>query len=114
MAPRRRERLIAPQPVRDNPYEEPWTFLERVITSTGAVQPCDEAAQVVVDLLTADEPPLRVQSSAWTSAFARAKLVDTDGSAASQALNDYLRLGDPQQPSDNEVPHDGGRLLHAD
>jgi hypothetical protein len=63
MAPRRRTRLIAPEPVRDNPYEEPWTFLERVIANTGAVQPCEEVARVVVDLLSADEPPLRVQSS---------------------------------------------------
>jgi NAD(P)-dependent dehydrogenase (short-subunit alcohol dehydrogenase family) len=36
MAPRRRERLIAPESVRDNPYVEPWTFLERTIANTGA------------------------------------------------------------------------------
>jgi len=40
-----RTRLIAPEPFRHNPYEKPWTFLERVIANTGAVQPCAEARQ---------------------------------------------------------------------
>jgi hypothetical protein len=47
-----------------------------------------------VGLLKADEPPLRVQSSAWTTEFAGAKLADTDGNGAFEALDEYLRLGD--------------------
>jgi hypothetical protein len=58
------------------------------------VQTAEEAAKVVLDLLTSEKPPLRVQSSAWTTEFVGAKLSDTDGSAAFKALNDYLRLGD--------------------
>jgi NAD(P)-dependent dehydrogenase (short-subunit alcohol dehydrogenase family) len=94
MAPRRKERLIAPEPVRDNPYQDPWAFLERVISNTGAVQPSEEVAKVIVDLLNADEPPLRVQSSAWTTEFVGAKLADTDGDRTFEALDNYLKLGD--------------------
>jgi NAD(P)-dependent dehydrogenase (short-subunit alcohol dehydrogenase family) len=94
MAPRRQERLIAPEPVRDNPYQDPWAFLVRVISNTGAVQPSEEVAKIIVDLLNADEPPLRVQSSAWTTEFVGAKLADTDGDRTFEALDDYLKLGD--------------------
>jgi hypothetical protein len=49
------------------PYNDAYAAsrfaLEGVIANTGAVQPCEEVARVVVDLLSADEPPLRVQSS---------------------------------------------------
>jgi NAD(P)-dependent dehydrogenase (short-subunit alcohol dehydrogenase family) len=94
MAPRRRERLIAPEPVGDNPYEDPWAFLERVISNTGAVQSSEEVAKIIVDLLNTDEPPLRVQSSASTTEFVGAKLADTDGSRTVKALDEYVRLGD--------------------
>jgi len=94
MAPRRQERLIAPEPVRDNPYQDPWAFLVRVISNTGAVQASEEVAKIIVDLLNADEPPLRVQSSAWTTEFVGAKLADTDGDRTFEALDDYLKLGD--------------------
>jgi hypothetical protein len=93
-AAHRRERLIAPEPVRDNPYVDPLAFLERRIASTGAVQSSEEAATIVVDLLNADEPPLRVQNSAWTTEFLGVKLADTDGSGAFKALDEYLRWGD--------------------
>ncbi len=99
MAPRRRARLIAPATVRDNPYEEPWSFLEHVIANSGAVQTAEQAATIVLDLLTSEKPPLRVQSSAWTTQFAGAKLADAYGSAALKALDDYLRLGDAPRPS---------------
>jgi NAD(P)-dependent dehydrogenase (short-subunit alcohol dehydrogenase family) len=94
MAPRRRERLIAPGPVPDNPYQDPWAFLERVISNTGAVQSPEEVATIIVALLNADEPPLRVQSSPWATEFVGAKLADRDGSGTVKALDGYLRLGD--------------------
>jgi NAD(P)-dependent dehydrogenase (short-subunit alcohol dehydrogenase family) len=94
MAPRRRARLIAPEPVRDDPYQDPWAFLERAIANTGAVQPAEDAAKIVLDLLTADEPPLRAQSSAWATEFVAPKLADADGNGAYQAMDDYLHLAD--------------------
>jgi NAD(P)-dependent dehydrogenase (short-subunit alcohol dehydrogenase family) len=94
MAPRRQERLIVPESIRDSPYEEPWTFLERVISNTGVLQSSEEVAQLVLDLLDTDEPPMRVQTSAWTTEFVGAKLADTDGSHTFKALDSYLRLGD--------------------
>jgi NAD(P)-dependent dehydrogenase (short-subunit alcohol dehydrogenase family) len=94
MAPRRQARLLAPEPVRNNPYQDPWAFLERAIANTGAVQSSEDAAKIVLDLLDTDEPPLRVQSSAWATEFLAPKLADADGSAAFRAMDDYLRLGD--------------------
>jgi NAD(P)-dependent dehydrogenase (short-subunit alcohol dehydrogenase family) len=94
MAPRRRARLIAPEPVRDDPYQDPWAFLERAIAHTGAVQPAEDAAKIVLDLLVADEPPLRAQSSDWATEFVAPKLADADGGGAFRAMDDYLRLGD--------------------
>ena len=94
MAPRRRERLIAPLPVPGNPYPEPWAFLEHAVAHIPALQSSEEAAKIVVDLLTADNPPLRVLSSPWASEYASAKLADTDGSGAVKALDEYLRWGD--------------------
>jgi NAD(P)-dependent dehydrogenase (short-subunit alcohol dehydrogenase family) len=94
MAPRRRERLIAPEPVPGSPYPEPWAFLEHAVAHIPALQSSEEAAKIVVDLLTADDPPLRVLSSPWASEYASAKLADTDGSGALKALDEYLRWGD--------------------
>jgi NAD(P)-dependent dehydrogenase (short-subunit alcohol dehydrogenase family) len=94
MAPRRRERLIAPEPVPGDPYPEPWGFLERAIAHIPALQSSEEAAKIIMDLLIADNPPLRVQSSPWATEFVGAKLADTDGSGAVQALDEYLRWGD--------------------
>ncbi|GAA5196238.1 oxidoreductase [Rugosimonospora acidiphila] len=94
MAPRRRERLIAPVPVPDDPYVDPWVFLERVIAHTGAVQPAEDVARQVLELLDAEAPPLRAQTSPWTTEFVTPKLADADGSRAFTALEDYLRLGD--------------------
>jgi NAD(P)-dependent dehydrogenase (short-subunit alcohol dehydrogenase family) len=93
IAPSRRDGLIAAEPVGDNPYEDPWAFLERSISNTGAVQSSEEIATMIVDLLNADDPPLRVQSSPWTTEFVGAKLADTDGSRTFKALDEYLRLG---------------------
>jgi hypothetical protein len=53
-----------------------------------------EVATIIVALLNADEPPLRVQSSPWATEFVGAKLADRDGSGTVKALDGYLRLGD--------------------
>ncbi|MFB7503484.1 SDR family oxidoreductase [Streptomyces broussonetiae] len=61
------------------------SYIERTRTSfTGAQSPAEAAAPIVA-ALSADEPPLRVQTSEWARDFVHTKLADLDG-AAVQAL----------------------------
>lgn len=48
--------------------------------ATGA-QPPAEVADVIVGVLNQDDPPSRVQTSAWSADFVSRKLTDVDGSA---------------------------------
>ncbi len=57
-------------------------YLERTTSQfTTAAQPAAEVAQVIVDLLTANPMPFRVQTSDWARQFVASKLSDLDGSA---------------------------------
>ena len=49
--------------------------------SSDAAQTSEEAAEVVVSVLTVESPPLRTQTSRWASEFVATKLADLDGSA---------------------------------
>jgi NAD(P)-dependent dehydrogenase (short-subunit alcohol dehydrogenase family) len=49
--------------------------------SSDSAQTSDEAASVVLEVLTAEHPPLRIQTSPWATAFVSTKLGDLDGSA---------------------------------
>lgn len=65
------------------PYRD---VLERYLARTAeqfatSAQPAAEVAQVIVDVLGMPRPPLRVQTSAWSTDFVSCKLADTDGSA---------------------------------
>ena len=61
-------------------------YLTRVTSQlAGNAQPAAEVADIIVALLSAEEPPFRVQTSDWARRFVASKLVDVDGSAV-QAL----------------------------
>jgi len=62
------------------------SYLNRVTSQfAGNAQPAAEVADIIVALLSAEEPPFRVQTSDWARRFVASKLVDVDGSAV-QAL----------------------------
>lgn len=60
-------------------------YIDRTMKAFGTAQTPDEAAATVMDVLTAERPPFRVQTSDWAREFAGTKLSDLDGSAV-QAL----------------------------
>ena len=61
-------------------------YLTRVTSQfAGNAQPAAEVADIIVALLSAGEPPFRVQTSDWARQFVASKLADVDGSAV-QAL----------------------------
>jgi len=53
----------------------------RAAFSANTAQTPDEAAATILEALTADAPPFRMQTSAAAAAFVGAKLADLDGSA---------------------------------
>jgi hypothetical protein len=67
----------------DGPYAAMMgRYIERIMarTSPDTQQPADVAA-VLMDMLTAESMPFRVQSSEWVTRFLGRKLADLDGSA---------------------------------
>jgi NAD(P)-dependent dehydrogenase (short-subunit alcohol dehydrogenase family) len=95
MAPRRFERLLPNEHIDNSPYPEPWELLSRIIANTGAVQPVEEVGPQILDLLTADNPPLRFQTAQWATDFVAPKLSgDLDGRKVNAANEAYLALGD--------------------
>ncbi|WP_329564347.1 SDR family NAD(P)-dependent oxidoreductase [Kitasatospora sp. NBC_01266] len=57
------------------------SYLERVGTAFAAAQTSEGAAGAIIDLLTAEQPAFRVQTSDAARAFTGVKLADQDGSA---------------------------------
>lgn len=57
----------------------------------GVYQTADEVAAVVMDVMSADEPPVRVRSSEWAENFAQHKTkADPDGKAGQAMVQKYL------------------------
>lgn len=56
-------------------------YVDRTLKAFGSAQTPEEAAAPIVEVLTAERPPLRVQTSEAARAFAGVKLADLDGSA---------------------------------
>ncbi|WP_223242916.1 SDR family NAD(P)-dependent oxidoreductase [Streptomyces sp. CBMA123] len=56
-------------------------YVDRTLKAFGNAQTPEEAAAPIVAVLTAERPPLRVQTSEAARAFAGVKLADLDGSA---------------------------------
>ncbi|MFE0582287.1 SDR family oxidoreductase [Streptomyces sp. NPDC058874] len=59
------------------------TYIDRTVSqfAEGAAQTPTEAAEAVMEALTADRPAFRIQTSQWARDFTGTKLVDRDGSA---------------------------------
>ena len=49
--------------------------------SSDAAQTADQVAKVIMDVVTAEQPPLRVQTGTWAESFVGSKMTDLDGSA---------------------------------
>jgi NAD(P)-dependent dehydrogenase (short-subunit alcohol dehydrogenase family) len=65
-------------------------YIERTRASFGGAQSPADAAAPVVEALTADRPPFRVQTSGWARDFVGAKLADLDGSAVQSATAGWV------------------------
>jgi NAD(P)-dependent dehydrogenase (short-subunit alcohol dehydrogenase family) len=66
------------------PYARPlaaYLNRTRAAFAANAAQTPDEAAATIIEALTADDPPFRMQTSASARDFVGTKLVDLDGSA---------------------------------
>ncbi|KOV66368.1 SDR family NAD(P)-dependent oxidoreductase [Streptomyces sp. MMG1121] len=66
------------------------SYIERTQTSFGGAQSPAEAAAPIIEALTADRPPFRVQTSEWARDFVGAKLSDLDGSAVQALTGDWV------------------------
>ncbi|MFF4403028.1 SDR family NAD(P)-dependent oxidoreductase [Streptomyces sp. NPDC001262] len=64
-------------------------YIDRTMKAFGAAQTPDEAAVAVMDVLTAERPPFRVQTSDWAREFVGIKLSDPDGSAVQALTADW-------------------------
>ncbi|MFJ5259808.1 hypothetical protein ACIQAC_04930 [Streptomyces sp. NPDC088387] len=95
MAPRRLANLLPYEEIPHSPYPDPWDLLSRIIANTGGVQPVEELGPIFLDLLAADNPPLRRQSAPRAVDFVAPKLAaDLDGSKVNEASEAYLALAD--------------------
>ncbi|WP_371680490.1 SDR family oxidoreductase [Streptomyces sp. NBC_01276] len=66
-------------------------YIARTTQSFAGAQTPAEAARPIVDALTADRPPFRVQTSDWARAFVAPKLADADGSAVRELTGGWVR-----------------------
>ncbi|MFG3343663.1 SDR family oxidoreductase [Streptomyces sp. NPDC048018] len=66
-------------------------YLARTQTSFGNAQTSFEAAAPIVEALTADAPPFRVQTSDWAREFVGTTLADLDGSAVRTLTRGWVR-----------------------
>ncbi|MEV0411009.1 SDR family NAD(P)-dependent oxidoreductase [Streptomyces sp. NPDC050448] len=58
---------------------------------SGNAQTSEQAAAPVIEALTAETMPFRIQTSDWARDFVAGKLTDLDGSAVQAAMTDWLR-----------------------
>jgi NAD(P)-dependent dehydrogenase (short-subunit alcohol dehydrogenase family) len=68
-------------------------YLHRTGTAFSSAQPAEDAAAHVVAALTAERPPLRVQTTDWARGFVGAKLADLDGAAVQMMTSSWVRAG---------------------
>ncbi|MCK7623474.1 SDR family NAD(P)-dependent oxidoreductase [Streptomyces sp. RS10V-4] len=66
-------------------------YLDRTRRSFGNAQTPAEAAAPIIDALTADRPPFRLQTSAWARDFVATTLADLDGSAVQNLTGTWVR-----------------------
>ena len=65
-------------------------YIDRARQSFGNAQSAEEAAATVVEVLQAENPPFRVQTSEWARGFVAGKLADTDGSAVQAMMAQWV------------------------
>ncbi|MFJ7244747.1 SDR family NAD(P)-dependent oxidoreductase [Kitasatospora sp. NPDC098652] len=68
-------------------------YVDRTLKAFGGAQTPEEAAAPIVDVLTAERPPLRVQTSEAARAFVGVKLADLDGSAVGAMTGGWVTTG---------------------
>lgn len=66
-------------------------YINRARKSFGNAQTSAEAAAPVIGALTAERPPLRIQTSDWARDFVATKLADLDGSAVQSLTTTWVR-----------------------
>ncbi|MGW1163519.1 SDR family oxidoreductase [Streptomyces sp. NPDC002513] len=73
-------------------YAEPLrNYVARTLGQfANAAQTPEQVAATVIDTLTAERPPFRLQTSEWARAFTGTKLADNDGSAVLALTDGYL------------------------
>ena len=80
--------------VGDDPYAPLLAaYLERTAGAFANAQSAAAVAALLVDLLAAPEPPVRVQTSPTATAFAGLKLADLDGSAVQTLTRGWIAAG---------------------
>ena len=86
------QRLDIPALVADaGPYGPALqSYIDRARQSFGNAQSAEEAAATVVEVLQAEKPPFRVQTSEWARGFVASKLADTDGSAVQAMMAQWV------------------------
>ncbi len=65
-------------------------YIDRTVKAFGNAQTPAQAAAPIVDALTAEQPPFRVQTSDWARDFVATKLTDLDGSAVQALTGGWL------------------------
>ncbi|TAM69528.1 MAG: SDR family NAD(P)-dependent oxidoreductase [Microbacteriaceae bacterium] len=70
--------------------------------SSARAQSADAVAAVIVELLAAEAPPARVQTSDASSAFVGVKLADLDGSAVQTMTRGWVHQNAPQATTPTE------------
>ena len=66
------------------------SYIDRARQSFGNAQSAEEAAATVVEVLQAENPPFRVQTSEWARGFVASKVADTDGSAVQAMMAQWV------------------------
>ncbi|BBC91408.1 SDR family oxidoreductase [Streptomyces griseofuscus] len=66
-------------------------YIARTRESFGNAQTPAEAAAPIIDALTAERPPFRVQTSQWARDFVATTLADLDGSAVQTLTHTWVR-----------------------
>ncbi|MEV6243784.1 SDR family oxidoreductase [Lentzea sp. NPDC051838] len=65
-------------------------YVGRTSTSFSGAQTSDEAAATILEALTAEQPPFRMQTSDWARGFNGVKLADLDGSAVQKLTSGWI------------------------
>jgi NAD(P)-dependent dehydrogenase (short-subunit alcohol dehydrogenase family) len=86
--------IVEPGPVTsqfvNNVGVDPAVLFAEADFSSDAAQTSEEAAEVVVSVLTAESPSLRTQTSPWAAEFVATKLGDLDGSAVLELTRGWV------------------------